>query len=79
MKNIQVITGAVSNASLLTIAQSIGLRDVINLRRVNGDEAHCSLVPFSGGYSRLIDSVHGIRPMSALLGSNPELYIPHSQ
>jgi hypothetical protein len=79
MKKLQVITGAISGASLCAIAKSIGLQDVVNLRRLNGDEAHCSLVPFSGGYARLIDSMHGIRPMSALLRGNPELYIPHSQ
>lgn len=73
-----MITGEVSNASLLAIANSSGFLNMVSLRRVNGEEAHARLIPFSGDYVRLFDSMHGILSMSTLLSSNPELHIPHS-
>jgi len=79
MTKIKVTIGEIDEASLLSIANSSGLQKLVNLRRENGDAAHSELLPFSGDYSCLFDSLHGIRPMSEFLDSNPRLYISPSQ
>jgi hypothetical protein len=76
MGKLQVITGAVNIASLMAIEKLSGYRNVVNLRRVNGDETHGKLSLFSGDYKRLFNSLHGAQSMFEFLRSNPDLYIP---
>lgn len=65
------IANAPSEALLLSIARSDGLKAVTSLRRENDDGPHTSMEPFAGDYASLFRALHGIRLMAEYLASKP--------